>query len=169
MLARLVRELPDGDYVYEPKWDGFRCLARRDGAAIELHSRHNRPLGRYFPEVVAALGALAPERWTLDGELLAIVGGRFHFAALMSRLHPAASRVRTLAAETPAVFVAFDALELGADDLRDRPFAERRERLARLMRGVAPPLFLTPATTDRAVAARWLAEFRGGGLDGVVA
>jgi ATP-dependent DNA ligase len=169
MLARLVRELPEGDYVYEPKWDGFRCLARRDGGAVELRSRSDRPLARYFPEVVAALGALGPERWTLDGELLAVVDGRFDFAALMSRLHPAASRVRTLATETPAVFVAFDAVAIGADDLRERPFAERRERLERMMRGAGPPLFLTPTTEDRAVAGRWLREFRGGGLDGVVA
>ncbi|HEX2105429.1 MAG TPA: ATP-dependent DNA ligase [Solirubrobacteraceae bacterium] len=169
MLARLVRELPEGDYLYEPKWDGFRCLARRDRGAVELHSRHGRPLARYFPEVVAALGTLSPVRWMLDGELLAVVGGRFDFAALMGRLHPAVSRVRALAAETPAIFVAFDAIAIGDEDLRERPFAERRERLVALMDDAGPPLFLTPATADSAVAARWLREFRGGGLDGVVA
>src|SRR3954463_6513978 len=92
MLARLVRELPRGDYLYEPKWDGFRCLVRRDGDDVELDSRHGRPLARYFPEVVAAAAAMAPERWTIDGELLVVAGGRLDFAALMARLHPAASR-----------------------------------------------------------------------------
>ena len=169
MLAKLVRELPAGQFLYEPKWDGFRCLAFRDGADVELRSRHGRPLGRYFPELVEALGATAPQRWALDGEVLVLAGGRFDFAALMARLHPAASRARELAARTPAIYVAFDALGAEADDLRPRPFGERRERLERLLGGVRPPLFVTPATADRALAARWLEEFRGGGLDGVVA
>jgi ATP-dependent DNA ligase len=169
MLARLVRELPEGDYLYEPKWDGFRCLAFRDGEEVELRSRHGRPLGRYFPEVVAAARELEPRRWALDGELLVAAGGRFDFAALMARLHPAASRVRELASRTPAVFVTFDALEIGDEELLDRPFAERRDRLVDLMAAAEPPLLLTPATDDRRIAAAWLEDFRGGGLDGVVA
>jgi ATP-dependent DNA ligase len=169
MLARLVRELPGEDHFFEPKWDGFRCLAARDGAGVELWSRHGRPLARYFPELVSALLRAGPERWVLDGEILALVEGRFDFAALMGRLHPAASRVRELAARTPAVFVAFDLLETEEEDLRATSFAERRERLVDLLGGAGPPLFVTPATTDRELAARWLAEFRGGGLDGVVA
>src|SRR5437660_1730640 len=106
MLARLVRELPDNGYVFEPKWDGFRCLAIRDGGLVELISRHGRPLTRYFPELVDALARLRPERWTLDGEVLVDVDGRFDFGALMARLHPAQSRVRELAERSPAMFVA---------------------------------------------------------------
>ncbi|HWC28383.1 MAG TPA: ATP-dependent DNA ligase, partial [Solirubrobacteraceae bacterium] len=121
MLARLVRELPDGDVLYEPKWDGFRCLAYRDGGDVELRSRHGRPLARYFPEVAAALAAAAPTRGALDGELLVLVGGRFDFPALMARLHPAARRVRELAERTPAIFVSFDLLGVDGADLRGRP------------------------------------------------
>ena len=166
MLAKLVRELPVGDFVYEPKWDGFRCLAFRDGAELDLRSRHGRPLARYFPELASALAALGEPRFAIDGEVLVLTGGRFDFAALMARLHPAPARVRELAQRTPAIFVAFDLLAIGDEDLRGPPFAERLERL---LASVAPPLFLTPATTDRRLAARWLAESRGGGLDGVVA
>ena len=170
MLARLVRELPEGDVLYEPKWDGFRCLAYRAGDAVDLRSRHGRPLARYFPEIAAALAAAAaPARIALDGELLVLVDGRFDFPALMARLHPAASRVRELARQTPAVFVAFDLLGVGDEDLRDRAFRERRARLVEVLGEAAAPLFVTPATADRAIAARWLEQFRGGGLDGVVA
>ena len=169
MLARLVRELPTGDVLYEPKWDGFRCLAYRDGAEVDLRSRHGRPLARYFPEIAAALRPALPAHAALDGELLVLVDGRFDFPALMARLHPAASRVRELAHRTPAVFVAFDVLGVGDEDLRGRPLRERRARLVALLGDAAPPLFVTPATADRAIAARWLEDFRGGGLDGVVA
>ena len=169
MLARLVRELPLGDVLYEPKWDGFRCLAHCDAADVDLRSRHGRPLARYFPEVAAALAAAAPAPIVLDGELLVLVGGRFDFPALMARLHPAERRVRELAQRTPAIFVAFDLLHEGGEDLRPRPFRERRARLVELLGAAAPPLFVTPATTDSELAARWLAGFRGGGLDGVVA
>ena len=170
MLARLVRDLPAGDMLYEPKWDGFRCLAYRDGGAVDLRSRHGRPLARYFPEIVAALQAApAPARAALDGELLVLVDGRFDFPALMARLHPAASRVGELARLTPAVYVAFDLLGVGDEDLRARALRERRARLVEALATSVPPLFVTPATADRAVAARWLEEFRGGGLDGVVA
>jgi ATP-dependent DNA ligase len=169
MLARLVRELPAGGYVYEPKWDGFRCLASRDGDRIELHSRRGRPLARYFPELVAALGRVEPEPWLIDGEVLVCVDGRFDFGALMARLHPAASRVRGLARSTPAIFVAFDLVAIGPEILAETAFAERRRRLESELSGIEPPLYLTPATEDRALAARWLEQFCGGGLDGVVA
>jgi ATP-dependent DNA ligase len=167
MLAKLVRELPEGDYVYEPKWDGFRCLAFRDGDEVELTSRHERPLARYFPELVTALRQAAEPRFALDGEVLVLRDGRFDFAALMARLHPAAARVRQLAARTPAVLVAFDLLSRGGEDLREQPFARRREALLAL--GLQAPLRVTPATEDRAQAMRWLSAFRGGGLDGVMA
>jgi ATP-dependent DNA ligase len=170
MLARLVRCLPDGDgYVFEPKWDGFRCIAIREGGRIELISRHGRPLERYFPELVAALGQVAPERWTLDGEVLIEHEGQFDFGALMARLHPAASRVHELAERTPAMFVAFDLVALGGEDLSERGFLERRRGLAQLLADACPPIYLTPATEDREQAERWLTEFAGGGLDGVVA
>jgi ATP-dependent DNA ligase len=169
MLARLVRELPADGYLYEPKWDGFRCLAVRDGDQLELISRHGRPLARYFPEVVAALGRVEPEQWVLDGEVLVLVDGRFDFAALMSRLHPAASRVRQLADRTPAMFVAFDLVVVGDEDLSPRGFAERRSRLENLIGSAPAPVHLTPATDDRALAQSWLDTFQGGGIDGVVA
>jgi ATP-dependent DNA ligase len=169
MLAKLVRDLPEGDFLYEPKWDGFRCLVFRDGDDVDLRSRHGRPLGRYFPELVEALRATGRERFALDGEVLVLAEGQFDFAALMSRLHPAASRVRELARRTPAIFVAFDLLAEGDTDLRERPFEARRERLVELLGDAPPPLFVTPATADRDVASQWLERFRGGGLDGVVA
>jgi ATP-dependent DNA ligase len=169
MLARLVRELPEGPYLYEPKWDGFRCLAARERGNVVLTSRHGRPFARYFPEVVQALSALEPEPWLLDGELLVVVDGRFDFEALMQRLHPAASRVQELSERTPAVFVAFDAVEIGGEDLSATPFASRRERLAAMLAGSEPPIFVTPATGDLALAAAWLERYCGGGIDGVVA
>ena len=158
MLARLARELPLDGYLYEPKWDGFRCLAFRDGDEIDLRSRNQRPLARYFPEIVEALLGLEERRFVLDGEL--VVEG-LGFEALLARLHPAASRVERLRAETPASFVGFDLLAVGGDDLCERPFAARRGRLAMLLRGVAPPLSLTPITGDPARAAEWLERFEG--------
>ena len=169
MLARLSRELPSGAFAYEPKWDGFRCLAFRCGDEVDMRSRHDRPLARYFPEVVAALRAVPQERFSLDGEIVVAGATGFDFPALMARLHPAASRVRRLAAETPAALVAFDLLALGGYDLRPAPFGERRERLAGLLAGGGPPLHLTPATDDADTAAGWLERFAGGGIDGVVA
>jgi ATP-dependent DNA ligase len=169
MLARLVRELPGEGYIYEPKWDGFRCLARRAGDDVELHSRHGRPLTRYFPELVRALACVEPEQWVIDGEALVCVDGRFDFAALMARLHPARSRVEELSARTPAIYVAFDLPAIGGHPLTDLGFAERRRRLCSELRGIAPPVYVTPATENRALAARWLEQFCGGGLDGVVA
>src|SRR5215212_2049224 len=169
MLARLVRDLPGEGYIYEPKWDGFRCLARRDGDEAELSSRHERPLARYFPELTAAVCELEARRFILDGEVLVVIDGRFHFEALMDRLHPAASRVRELAERTPALFVAFDLIRLGDEELADQPFVLRRQKLFDLMQDVGPPLLITPATDDRWVAMQWLENFRGHGLDGVVA
>ncbi len=180
MLARLTRELPEGDVLYEPKWDGFRCLAFRDGDEVELRSRHDRPLARYFPEVVDAVRAIRERRFVLDGELILVRPTGFDFAALMSRLHPAASRVERLRREQPATFIAFDLLAMGSQDLRERPFAERRARLVGLVDGdgdggpIDRPigrdrLRVTPATTDVAVARGWLERFEGAGIDGVVA
>src|SRR5919198_1501078 len=161
MLARLARELPLDGFLYEPKWDGFRCLAFRDGAIVDLRSRNERPLARYFPEIVAALLQLRESRFVLDGEL--VVAGRagLDFAALLARLHPAASRVERLSRETPASFIAFDVLAVGDDDVRARPFAERRQRLEALLAGASAPLFLTPNTRERDTAASWLDRFRG--------
>jgi ATP-dependent DNA ligase len=161
MLARLARELPLGDYLYEPKWDGFRCLAFRDGPEVDLRSRNDRPLARYFPEVVEALLALPAERFTLDGELVVARADELDFVALLARLHPAASRVERLRVETPASFVGFDLLRLGGDDLCELPFAERRARLERLLGDAPPPLALTPATSDVRVAEGWLERFEG--------
>src|SRR3954469_1918864 len=124
MLARLARELPLGDYVYEPKWDGFRCLAFRDGDDVDLRSRNDRPLARYFPEVVEALLALPARRVALDGELVVTSGNGFDFEALLARLHPAASRVERLRTETPASFVAFDLIAVGGESLVDARFSE---------------------------------------------
>jgi ATP-dependent DNA ligase len=169
MLARLQRELPQGDFIFEPKWDGFRCLAFRDEERVDLRSRHDRPLTRYFPEVRRALRELPEARVVLDGELVVATERGFDFGALMMRLHPAVSRVERLSAETPAGFVAFDLLALGDEDLRRQPFAARRERLVRLLRAAPPTLRLTPATADPDLAAGWLHQFAGGGVDGVVA
>ncbi|HEX2062910.1 MAG TPA: ATP-dependent DNA ligase [Acidimicrobiales bacterium] len=170
MLAKLARRLPPaGDMVFEPKWDGFRCIVFRDGDEVELGSRNEKPLNRYFPEVVEAVGRELPERCVVDGEI--VVAGRagLDFDALLQRIHPAESRVRRLAGETPASFVAFDVLALGDDDLREAPFSERRRRLQDALAGVRPPVHLTPATSDRAVATEWFDRFEGAGLDGVVA
>jgi ATP-dependent DNA ligase len=163
MLARLARELPHDGYLYEPKWDGFRCLVFRDGDDVDLRSRNQRPLARFFPELVAALRALPLERFVLDGEI--VVAGDFE--ALLRRLHPAASRVERLSIETPASFVAFDLLAYGDDDVRARPFLERRRLLEQLLAAVSPPLALTEMTDDERRAAAWLAARNG--IDGVVA
>jgi ATP-dependent DNA ligase len=160
MLARLARELPVGDFLYEPKWDGFRCLAFRDGDDVELWSRNDRPLARYFPELVAGLRALETDRFVLDGEIVAR-----DFDALLARLHPAASRIELLSRETPAELIAFDVLAVGQDDLRGHPFRERRRRLENLLTS-APPVRITHATEDAAAAEAWLDE---PGIDGVVA
>jgi ATP-dependent DNA ligase len=171
MLAKLARVIPDGDgWLFEPKWDGFRCVVFRDGDDIELASRNERPFTRYFPELLDPLRASLPERCVVDGEIVVPDrdGNGLDFDALLQRIHPAESRVRRLAAETPASYVAFDLLALGDDVLLDRPLAERRARLLDALRP-APPVYFTPASTDRAVAEEWFGRFEGAGLDGVVA
>jgi ATP-dependent DNA ligase len=169
MLAKLARELPSGDrWSYEPKWDGFRCIVFRDGDELELGSRNERPLNRYFPEILDPLRAALPEQAVVDGELVIATPHGLDFDRLSLRIHPAASRVAMLAAETPSSFVAFDALAEGGTDLRGAPFETRRARLEAMV-GAADGVHLTPATTDRDVAAGWFDEFEGAGLDGVVA
>jgi ATP-dependent DNA ligase len=169
MLAKLVRELPTGELLYEPKWDGFRCLVFRDGDTLLLQSRNRRPLDRYFPELQEPLRAALPDRVVLDGELVVPRGETLDFDALSERIHPAASRVATLAARTPARYVAFDLLALDDEDLTGTAFVERRARLEAVLAATGPPLHLTPTTTDPAVAADWFARFEGAGLDGVIA
>jgi ATP-dependent DNA ligase len=171
MLAKAVPAMPAGDYLFEPKWDGFRSIVFRDGAEVEIGSRNERPMTRYFPELVEAITAGLPPRCVIDGEIVLpdFAAGRLDFEALPLRLHPAASRVKLLAAQTPAHFVAFDLLALGDDDYTGRPFAERRAALEQALAGVAPPLHLTPATADRDVAGQWFTQFEGAGLDGLIA
>jgi ATP-dependent DNA ligase len=169
MLARLTRELPREGYLYEPKWDGFRCLVFRDGADVDLRSRNRRPLARYFPELAQAVAKLPTEAFVLDGEIVVLDPAGVDFEALLRRLHPAASRVQRLSADTPASLIAFDLLAIGSEDLRAEPFHRRRERLAELVGPALPPLHLTPITDDVARAELWLERFQGGGTDGVVA
>ena len=170
MLGRLARELPADGWLYEPKWDGFRCLAFRDDGEVDLRSRHDRPFARYFPEVVEALLGLGEERFVLDGEILVPAGEGFDFPSLMLRLHPAASRVELLAREHPALFVAFDVLRAGDEDLVDAPFAQRRGRLEALLGSRAGgALRLTPQTGEMETARAWLGSGARPGIDGVMA
>ncbi len=170
MLAKLSREMPEGGgLVYEPKWDGFRCIVFRDEAEVELGSRNERPLTRYFPELVESLLANVPRRCVLDGEIVIAGSSGLDFDALLQRIHPAASRIKLLAASTPSSFVAFDLLALGDDDMRGEPFSARRTALEAALGGAEAPVHLTPATTDAAVARDWFSRFEGAGLDGVVA
>jgi len=170
MLAKLSRNLPEGDdLVYEPKWDGFRAIVFRDGDELELGSRNERPLTRYFPELADPIRSSLPERCVVDGEIVIASDHGLDFEALLQRIHPAESRIRLLATETPASFVAFDLLALGDDDLRNRPFGERRALLVEALVDARPPVHLTPATDDPTVAAQWFDRFEGAGLDGVVA
>jgi len=170
MLAKLARELPVGEgMLYEPKWDGFRCIVFRDGDEVELGSRNERPLTRYFPELVGPVLGQFPPRAVVDGEIVIAADGGLDFDALLQRIHPAASRVNLLASSTPASFVAFDLLALDRRDLRPEPLATRRALLEESLGGAEPPLHVTPATTDPAVAADWFSRFEGAGLDGVVA
>ena len=170
MLANRVDELPPGDdWIFEPKWDGFRTLVFRDGDELLIQSRDGKPLDRYFPELVDALKVQLPPRCALDGEIVIAKDGCLDFEALQLRLHPAASRVKLLAKETPASIVFFDLLTDGTRDLCGAPFAERRAALERLLATAIAPLHVTPATGDRAVAGDWFSRFEGAGLDGVVA
>jgi ATP-dependent DNA ligase len=169
MLAKLARQLPTGDLIYEPKWDGFRCIVFRDGDEVELGSRNGRSLVRYFPDVVDAVRAAFPLQAVVDGEVVIAGAGGLDFDALSQRIHPADSRVRMLAASTPASFVGFDLLCLDSQDLRTEPFAERRTALEDCLGDAPSPVHLTPATRDRSVALDWFSRFEGAGLDGVVA
>jgi ATP-dependent DNA ligase len=170
MEALLATELPHGaGWQYEPKWDGFRCLAQRDGDQVALISKNGKPLGRYFPEVLEAIAGLEQDQFLLDGELIIPVGDALSFDALQLRLHPAESRVRKLAAETPAELMLFDLLAFGGEHYADRPLSERRRELEAFFKTIAEPkLKLSPATTDRDTALGWL-ERSGGALDGVIA
>ena len=169
MLAKLAETLPEGGgFLYEPKWDGFRAIVFRGAEDVFIQSRDSRPLDRYFPELHATFLDLLPAGCVLDGEIVIATPRGLDFDALQLRLHPAASRVAKLAKECPSSFVAFDLLAIDGEDLRDRPQAERRQRLERAFGNVKPPLHLTPATRDRGVAADWLTRFEGAGLDGVM-
>jgi ATP-dependent DNA ligase len=169
MLAKAAAKVPEGAYLYEPKWDGFRCLVFRDGDEIDLGSRGGKSLTRYFPELVDSLLAALPPRCVLDGEIIVVVEGRLDFDRLSERIHPAASRVRMLAERTPASYVAFDVLALGDDDLTARPFSERRAVLNMLIDPDRAHVHVTRATEDPALALDWFDRFEGAGLDGVVA
>jgi ATP-dependent DNA ligase len=171
MLAKSVKDIPDGDLSYEPKWDGFRSIIFRDGDEVEIGSRNERPMTRYFPELVAAVLASMPKRCVIDGEIVIpdTENRRLDFEALLQRIHPADSRVRLLASQTPASFVAFDLLALGDDDCMGLPFERRRAILEDAMAAAAPPVYLTPTTQDRGTALQWFSQFEGAGLDGVVA
>ena len=183
MLARSVRDVPtpdsvEGGLLYEPKWDGFRTIVFRDGDEVELGSRNERPMTRYFPEVVAAVQEELPPRCVLDGEIVIATAGRLDFEALLQRVHPAASRVRKLAAETPGTFIAFDLLALGDEDLMGAPLEQRRARLEEVLAGTGTgtaaaggraSVLLTPVTREHDMAVQWFESFEGAGLDGVVA
>ena len=169
MLAKVAEKLPpEGGFLYEPKWDGFRAIVFRD-EDVFIQSRDLRPFDRYFPDLHEAFLAALPEGCVLDGEIVIVTAEGLDFDALQMRLHPAASRVEKLARETPASFVAFDALAVEGRDLRQQPQAERRRALESLLARAKPPIYLTPVTTDREVAQQWLTRFEGAGLDGVIA
>ena len=171
MLAKAVRDLPEGAMSFEPKWDGFRAIVFRDGDEVEIGSRNELPMTRYFPELVEAIRESLPQRCVVDGEIVVVGkgGDRLDFELLQQRIHPAASRVAMLSQTTPAKLVVFDLLALHDTDLMARPFAQRRTTLVDALAKARPPIHVTPATTDRTVAERWFHEFEGAGLDGVVA
>jgi ATP-dependent DNA ligase len=170
MLAKLARGLPEGDgWLYEPKWDGFRTLVFRDGDEVYLQSRDEKPMNRYFPELLGPLAEQLPPRVVLDGEIVIAGEGGLQFEALLLRIHPAASRVAMLAQQMPASVVFWDLLALDDEDLRAAPFSLRRQKLEQALAGVRPPVHLTPATRDRALALDWFTRFEGAGLDGVIA
>jgi ATP-dependent DNA ligase len=169
MLAKLARDLPrDAGLFYEPKWDGFRCIVFRDGDDVELGSRNEKPLTRYFPELVDALRRELPPRCVLDGEIVIAGPSGLEFDALSQRIHPAEKRIRQLADSTPASFVAFDLLAEGDRSFMEAPYAARRAALEKALRKARPPVHVTPVTNDPDVAADWFSRFEGAGLDGVV-
>src|SRR6476620_5605592 len=162
MLSTAADALPRGDgWLFEPKWDGFRTLVFRDRDEVLLQSRDEKPMNRYFPELIAPLAAGLPERCVIDGEIVIVGGEGLDFEALLLRIHPAASRVKLLAAQSPASFVAWDLLALDEQDLRNEPLATRRERLERVLADTRPPLHLSPATRDRSLAQDWFRRFEG--------
>lgn len=170
MLAKAVFVVPErDDLVYEPKWDGFRCIVFRDGDEIELGSRNSKSLNRYFPELIEPLKAVLPQRCVVDGELIVRANDELNFDALSQRIHPAESRVNLLAVQSPAEFIAFDILALDDRDLTDVPFGERRAELERIAATFAAPIHLTPSTSDHATAVDWFNNFEGAGLDGLMA
>ena len=170
MLAKIAEGLPNGDgWVFEPKWDGFRALVYKDGGELYIQSRDLRPLDRYFPELHDVLASRLPARCVVDGEIVIVGPAGLDFDLLQLRLHPAASRVAKLAAETPASFVAFDLLALDSRDLRDAPLSTRRALLEDALADIGPPVHITPITRDRALAGDWFERFEGAGLDGVIA
>jgi len=169
MLSKAVPRIPEGPFSYEPKWDGFRSIVFRDGDEVEIGSRNERPMTRYFPEIVEAIKANLPEKCVIDGEIIVVVGDRLEFEVLQQRIHPAASRVRLLSEETPARFIAFDLLALDDTDYTERPFEQRRAALEKALADAGPPIHLTPATRDQDLAEQWFSQFEGAGLDGVVA
>ena len=170
MLAKLVDGIPDADgFLFEPKWDGFRSIVFRSQDDIYIQSRDLKPLDRYFPELHDALMDRLPPGCVVDGEIVIATSDGLDFDALQLRLHPAASRVAKLAKEQPSSFVGFDLLAVGGESIMDRPQAERRQQLERVLAGVTAPVYLTPMTRDRALAAEWLVRFEGAGLDGVMA
>ncbi|HEY0225513.1 MAG TPA: ATP-dependent DNA ligase [Mycobacterium sp.] len=172
MLAKSVKAIPP-DASYEPKWDGFRSICFRDGDQVELGSRNERPMTRYFPELVTAVQAELPQRCVIDGEIVIATAHGLDFEALQQRIHPAESRVKMLAEQTPASFIAFDLLALGDDDYTRRPFSERRAALVEAVSNAGPKpgrsIHVTPATTDVETARLWFDEFEGAGLDGLIA
>jgi ATP-dependent DNA ligase len=170
MLAKRVSEIPTtGGYIFEPKWDGFRALIFRDGDEVLIQSRDEKPLDRYFPELIEPLKSQLPKRCVLDGEVVLARNGALDFEALQLRIHPAASRVKMLSEEIPASIVFFDLLCEGNRDLRSTPFEKRRTKMESLLSSLSSPLHLTPATDDLSIAADWFCRFEGAGLDGVVA
>jgi ATP-dependent DNA ligase len=168
MLAKAVPAIPPGA-SYEPKWDGFRAIVFRDGDEVEIGSRNERPMTRYFPELVEAFRRELPPRCVVDGEIVIATDHGLGFEALQQRIHPADSRVRMLAEQTPASFVAFDLLALGDEDCTELPFERRRALLEEALAAARPPVYVTPATLDRDRAVEWFSQFEGAGLDGVVA
>jgi ATP-dependent DNA ligase len=170
MLAKRVAELPrGGEWIFEPKWDGFRALIFRDGDEVLLQSRDEKPLNRYFPELIPPLQEQLPARCVLDGEIVVAKDGALDFDSLQLRIHPAESRIKLLSKEIPASIVFFDLLAEGKRDLRPQPFEKRRQRLESVLASVGPPLHLTPTTSEFAKASDWFRRFEGAGLDGVVA
>src|SRR5688572_12378640 len=170
MLAKRVGELPAGrTWIFEPKWDGFRALVFRDGDEILIQSRDEKSLNRYFPELLEPLGSQLPARCVLDGEIVVAQNGALDFDALQLRIHPAASRVKLLSQEIPASIVFFDLLSEGDRDLRGMAFQDRRKMLESLLSSAAPPIHLTPTTSELSTASDWFRRFEGAGLDGVIA